>query len=160
MDENTEAESASEAEGNDLIKNLRKELSKAQAEAKRLAEENQVFQEARAQSRTAQVDQAVNGQNYPQAIVDAIKAQVEVASDEEFDKLLQDLGSAGEQAEGVQEEQPEAAPATPSPADIGQRVAAAAGGNSGEVDVAKEIATADTREALLAAVAKHGLDKF
>jgi hypothetical protein len=159
MDENTEAqEMGNDDDGNALIKNLRKELSKAQAEAKRFAEENKVFQEARAQSRESEVEKAVNGKNYPDSIVAALKAQVESASDEEFEKLLQDLGGNSEATESVQEEaQPQA---TPSPGDIGQRVAAAAAGGAKEVDVSLEIAKANTKEELYAAVAKHGLDRF
>lgn len=157
MDENTEAqEMGNEEDGNALIKNLRKELSKAQADAKRLAEENQVFQAERTQARAAEVEKAVNGKNYPDSIVAALTAQVESASDDEFEKLLQDLGGVSENAEpeGVQET------TQANPGELGQRVAAAAQGAAKEVDVSAEIAKANTREELLAAVSKHGLDKF
>ncbi|WP_461521048.1 hypothetical protein [Porticoccus sp.] len=161
MDENTEAqEMGNDDDGNSLIKDLRKQLSKAQAEAKRLAEENQLFQETRAQSRASAVEAAVNGKNYPDSIVAALTAQVETASDEEFEKLLQDLGTPGEGSEGVQEAEAAKPQATPSPGEIGQRVAAAASGGAKEVDVAKEIAATQTRAELHAVVAKHGLDRF
>lgn len=159
MDENAEVEeTGDDADGNNLIKSMRKELAKAQAEAKRLAEENQLFQESRAQARETQIANAVNGKGYPESIVAALKAQADSASDDEFNALIQDLGVSAETPEG---EQQEATPPTqPSPADLGQRVAAAATGQAGEVDVMKKIASTNSREELLAIVSELGLDNF
>lgn len=163
MDENTVAHESGEESESSVLKTLRDAEAKAKAEAKRLAAELQELQAERAQSRQAQLEAAVNGRDYPEAIVSALKAQVETASNDEFAKLLQDLGSAGTETEGVQTEEVEETPPTssgPKPSDLGQQIAAAAGGKGGEVDVIKKLATAQTREELLAAVSEHGLDRF
>lgn len=164
MSEDTLAQDGGDTTENSVIKALRDAEAKAKAEAKRLSAELEGLQAERAQSREAQLEAAVNGRSYPEAVVSALKAQVETASADEFAKLLQDLGSVapdteGEQDETIQEEQSAPTP-KPNPADLGQQIAAAAQGRGSEVDVIKKLATAESREDLLAAVSEHGLDKF
>lgn len=165
MSENTNVEGDEGTDESSVINSLRKDLAKAQAEAKSSAEENDTFRTARTQTRTTAVEAAVNGQNYPVVILDALKAQVETASNDEFDKLLQDLGVEGKTTESVDGdteggESTDESKTKTTAAELGQQIAAAAAGGSGEVDVIKNLATAETQEDLYAAVAEHGLDKF
>lgn len=152
-------------EENSVIKSLRAAEAAAKADAKRALAELEELRGERAQSRQAKLEAAVNGRNYPDSVVEMMKGQVETATNEQFEALLQDLAPSGDDDQGVPDEGDddkggETAPSTPNPADLGQRVAAAATGAAGEVDVIKKLATAETRADLLASVAEHGLDKF
>jgi len=146
-----------QAEDNDLIKKLRKQLKDAKAQAKISEEENVGFRETRSQARVDQVTEAVNGLGYPQGVLDALLARVQDADEDEFLSILTDLQSVAP-TDDPDPTVTEDAPVAPSPASLGQQVAAAASGGSA-VDGVARLAAAKSIDEVNAIAAELGLDQ-
>jgi hypothetical protein len=143
---------------NDLIKKLRKQLKDANAVAKSAQAENEEFRATRTKQRVDALTDAVNGKGYPQSVLDTLVAKVQEADDDEFVTLLGDLqGEAKPEGDVVNEEEP-ATPAAPTPASLGQELAAAASGGASTDPVMEALLNASSVDEVNAAAKEHGLE--
>ncbi len=155
--EETDLTEALEADSKTLAK-VRKALKVEKAKATALEEENLGFRTARTQSRADAIAALVNDAGYPQAVVDSLQAKVQDADEEEYLAILADLTPVAqdEDASGDGEEVP--TPTAPTPAQIGQQLAAAANTGSA-VNPIDTINAAKTVDEVNAIAKELGLDQ-
>lgn len=140
----------------ELIKKLRAQLKEAKAQAKAYESEVVSFRETQKQARVQAVEAAVNGRNYPQAVVDALVSKVQDADEDEVQSILSELGQEAP-AEAQDTPPVEEEPQAPSPSSLGQQVAAAASGGS-QVDGLARLQAAKSEAELQAVAAELGLN--
>lgn len=142
---------------NKLIAKLRKQLTEAKARVKSTDAENESFRETRNKQRVAAIEEAVNGLNYPQTILDTLLAKVQDSDEDEFLAILADLTPVAGDEDPAVDETKAADTAAVTPSSLGQQVAAAASGGSAVDQVMEALANATSVDEVNAIAAEAGL---
>jgi hypothetical protein len=158
--ENTDAQSIEDLLKEDpddsgLVKELRKQLRETKRTASSLETEVVGFRESRKQARISAVEAAVNGRDYPQAVVDALMDKVQEADETEFSTILSELTVVADEETPPTGDAPQV-PSTPSPAELGQQIAAAAGAQGAD-SLKDKLLAAQSQEEVKQAALEGGL---
>ena len=123
--EETDLTEADEADSKTL-KKVRAKLKEAVALTKLQGDELTGFRTARSQSRADAIAALVNDAGYPQAVVDSLQAKVQDADEDEYLAILADLTPVAQEEDASGDSKEVPTPTAPTPAQIGQQLAAAA----------------------------------